>query len=168
MPPMFEREGLALGCINLRQVVLTLLFLTLTHHSAEGRIFGPNNIEDCMLEISKDAKSDEAANIGMRACIMKFQEPTDSKGRGMLGAYINGECNFYWTGFEFLPGVKKKPFYVSYGVGHSDGFKVVVWISKFTVDDWRERKLDPEATVKSIIVRYENYIMNSCKKMTPK
>jgi len=34
----------------------------------------PRNLEDCLLKVSKEAKTEEAANIGNTTCRMKFGE----------------------------------------------------------------------------------------------
>ena len=82
------------------RIALLLTALLLIADNAYAGLFGPSNYDECALEVSKNAKTDAAVGVGIRACKSKFKSaPTVSR---------NGSvCKTYWDGFKIRAGERK-------------------------------------------------------------
>jgi hypothetical protein len=96
------------------KIILFLLFSSILINNTHAALFGPSNYNECVLEVSKTAKTDAAVGIGISACSDKF----DKKDKTVRSSAPNKTqiCYVYWDGFKLIKGKTKGDYYIRYSM----------------------------------------------------
>ncbi len=100
------------------------MFIYLISSNGNAGLFSPSNYNECVIDVSKNAKTDAAVGIGISACEREFP----SKPLNPIQSIKT--CNVYWDGFEFKSGEADNNEFITLIMQLEEGVKIKTALPK--------------------------------------
>lgn len=123
----------------------------------------PKTYDECILKNMKGVTSDSAADMITLSCLNTFG---DSDKTSASAAYVNGECNFTWTGYSFQPLAQRSADqFKNYTVTYEKSMLFSVWIPKALADSWGEDMARVQREFRALVGPHTDSLVRQCDAM---